>query len=436
MHFSHRFRRFLFAGALCVAVTTASAQAPTVTLARSNYNGYGISCFGLKNGSIDATVTGGTTPYTYLWSNGATTQDLTALAAGYYKITVTDAALQVVTAEIMLTEPLTVKTVPTAYKYPNGYNVSCYECYNGSITVTVNGGVTPYAYLWSDAATTKDRTSLGAGNFTLKVTDNNGCVHWSALVPLTQPERKDWTMNGNAGTTPGTQFLGTTDAQDVVFKSNGTERLRLTSQGNVRLPELQFDSGYRLLAADSTGAVKLLRPTLGRACPSEIPWFECGNNIASAEQFVGTLNERPLAFRTHDVERMRISPDGRVGIGTAPPTGVPSDYLLFVENGIATRDVLVKLGTWPDYVFEENYRLMPLAELREFVQRNSHLPGIPSAAELEAKGGLVLGDIARDLTRTLEEQALYILQLEERTRMQEERLNAMEQRLNTLETSK
>lgn len=334
-----------------------------------------------------------------------------------------------VTADITLTEPLTVKTVPTAYKHPNGFNVSCYECYNGSITVTVSGGVTPYSYLWSDLATIKDRTGLGAGNFTLKVTDNNGCIHWSALVPLTQPERDDWSKSGSAGTNPAMQFLGTTDAKDLVLKSNGVERLRLTSGGDVRLPELQFDAGYRLLAADSTGAVKLLRPTLGRACPSEIPWFECGNNIASAAQFVGTINERPLAFRTHDVERMRISPDGRVGIGTAPPTGVPSDYLLFVENGIATRDVLVKLEAWPDYVFEEGYHLLSLAELKDYLGTNGHLPGIPSAADVDAKGGVEVGDLQRRMLETIEQQALYILQLEEK-------YEHLEQRLHTLETSK
>ncbi|MEB2342651.1 MAG: hypothetical protein OZ932_11690, partial [Flavobacteriia bacterium] len=94
---------------------------------------------------------------------------------------------------------------------------------------------------------------------------------------------------------------------------------------------------------------------------------------------------------------------------------------LFVEDGIATRDVLVKLGAWPDYVFSEDYRLMPLGELRAFLRKNKHLPGIPSAAELEAKQGVELGDMQRKLVQVVEEQALYILELEARIKALEER---------------
>ncbi|MBP6573369.1 MAG: SprB repeat-containing protein [Flavobacteriales bacterium] len=512
MHVAHPFLRLLFIGALCAAAITASAQAPTVTLTKSNYHGYGISCFGLKNGSIDATVTGGTAPYTYLWSNGATTQDISALASGYYKITVTDAALNVVTADITLTEPLTVKTVATAYKYPNGFNVSCYECYNGSIGVTVSGGVSPYAYLWTDAATIKDRTGLGAGNFTLKVTDYNGCVHWSDLVPLAQPDRKDWTMNGNAGTTPGTQFLGTTDAQDVVFKSNGTERLRLKSNGDIMLGSL---AGVGLLYRDPDG---ILRgggfPTLGPAHPptycymlEDYPFWETrGNNFSQLcpdeIPLLGTLGAMPLNVVTNGIERLRITEgglvgigpelpladqlevhttlersgltlandrtddnahteirfkkngdgrwalgcdmeanggqdfflwdevagatriavnsEGKVGIGTTPPVN-GTLYRLYVDQGIATRDVKVQANGWPDFVFAKNYELLSLSELREHLSAHQHLPGIPSATELESNGGYEVGDMQARILKVVEEQALYILQLEER-------INALEQR--------
>jgi hypothetical protein len=143
---------------------------------------------------------------------------------------------------------------------------------------------------------------------------------------------------------------------------------------------------------------------------------------------LGTHTPHPISVITGGLERMHISTNGKVGIGTLPPGGAIDGYRLFVEDGIATRDVLVKLGEWPDYVFADGYRLMPLKELREFLKRNRHLPGIPSAATLEEQGGVAVGDMQRNLLRTVEEQALYILELEER-------LELLEQRLRTLEAS-
>ena len=71
-------------------------------------------------------------------------------------------------------------------------------------------------------------------------------------------------------------------------------------------------------------------------------------------------------------------------------------------------------GNWPDYVFADDYQLMPLSELRNFLSRNRHLPGVPSAAEVERNEGVELGDMQARLLKVAEEQALYILRLEER----------------------
>jgi hypothetical protein len=143
---------------------------------------------------------------------------------------------------------------------------------------------------------------------------------------------------------------------------------------------------------------------------------------------LGTLNEAPLRIVTNGEDRIFITEDGKVGIGTEPEAGAVDGYRLFVEDGIATRDVLVKHGVWPDYVFDKDYPLMPFKELRSYLNLNKHLPGIPSADVVQAKGGLEVGDTQKRLVQVVEEQALYILQLEER-------LNAMEQRLKALETS-
>lgn len=129
---------------------------------------------------------------------------------------------------------------------------------------------------------------------------------------------------------------------------------------------------------------------------------------------------------------MRITAEGKIGIGVAAADipGSSSVYDLFVDGGIATRDVQVKIGPpWPDFVFDAGHHLIPLDQLRTYLCANRHLPGIPSAAQVEANGGVELGDLQARMLKVVEEQALYILQLEER-------LGAMEQRMKALEESK
>lgn len=358
------------------------------------------------------------------------------LPAGYYKLIVLDSDTGRVEVDITLMQPPPLKVNLTPSLYPNDYNISCWNCFNGSLQTAVTGGVPPYQYEWNDGAATPHRSGLGHKfGYMVVVLDANGCEAKSQRMNLTQPEQEGWLKGGNSTTDPLVDFIGTTDTTDLVLKTNGTERVRITGEGVLKFG---FEEG--ILGVDENGNARSWAFTKPWCFPNDAtisPWYLCGNEIESdAVHFLGTVNKKALNFRTDNVQRMTITKDGKVGIGTVPPSGAIAGYRLFVEDGVVTRDVLVKLGAWPDYVFREDYRLMPLSELRVFVQRNSHLPHVPSAIELEEKGGLPLGDLAHQLTRTIEEQALYILQLEERASKAEERLARLEQRLSTLEASK
>ncbi|MCW5899469.1 MAG: SprB repeat-containing protein [Flavobacteriales bacterium] len=408
---------------------SAFAQPLNITLVRSNYNGYGVSCFGGTNGSIEAIVTGGTAPYTYLWSNQDTTAAISGLAAGYYRVTVSDADSTSRYAEITLSQPMALIVGLTPYTWPNGYNVSCHQCYKGSIQTSVQYGVPPYTYLWQDAITTQHRTAIGAGNYQLVVTDHNGCQNQPGALFLSEPADNNWDKGGNAGTDPEVDYLGTSDPTDFVLKSNGTELVRLLAGGGIKLG---LPSG--ILGLDDDGELRafLTKPWCWPAGDTTVaPWYTCGNVIDNPNgiYFIGTVNNAPLPLRTNNQQRMVITSEGRVGIGTNPPAGAVDGYRLFVEDGIATRDVLVKLGEWPDHVFGEYYHLMPIKDLRAFLKRHRHLPGIPSAVEVEAKGGVEVGDLQRRMLEVIEQQALYILQLEEK-------YQGLEQRIITLEASK
>jgi SprB repeat len=421
-------------GLLLLSGLAVSAQALTLTLTPSNHNGFDVSCYGGGDGAIDLSVTGGTPPYSYRWTSGQLTEDVSDLVAGFYEVTVNDVNMVYATANITLREPEMLGYDVAVYEYPSGYNISCFNCYNGGIQVTPLGGVGPYTYLWTDASTQEDRTGLGSGNYAFDITDANGCITSSSSYYLSEPERNDWTMNGNAGTNPATQYIGTSDNKDVVFKTNGTESLRLLATGELKAPDLASSSGYSLLAVDGQGMMKrfegVAEGDVPVGCPASkrFPWTLCGNEL-TLDQFIGSLNAAPLVFKTDNEMRMIISTNGKVGIGTTPPPGAVGEYRLFVEDGISTRDVLVKTGVWPDYVFDPRYELMPMDELRSYLGTNQHLPGIPSAADVAAKNGVEVGDLQAKMLKVIEEQALYILQLEER-------LKAVEQRTKVLEASK
>ncbi len=121
-------------------------------------------------GAINLTVSGGTAPYTYSWSNGATTEDITGLAAGDYTVTITDAN------GCTTSKPVTVETdVSTITVTPVITNTTCTASI-GAINLTVSGGTAPYTYSWSNGATTEDITGLAAGDYTVTITDANGCT--------------------------------------------------------------------------------------------------------------------------------------------------------------------------------------------------------------------------------------------------------------------
>ncbi|MFK7806852.1 MAG: cohesin domain-containing protein [Saprospiraceae bacterium] len=128
-----------------------------------------VDCSGSDNGAIDLTVNNGTAPYSFVWSNGAATEDLTNLPAGVYSITVTDASGCFTTEEITVTgsslNALESASVGDAY---------CGSA-DGSITLEVAGGIPMnYNFLWSNGETVMNLTNLAAGEYTVTITEASG----------------------------------------------------------------------------------------------------------------------------------------------------------------------------------------------------------------------------------------------------------------------
>lgn len=103
----------------------------------------------------------------------------------------------------------------------------------------------------------------------------------------------------------------------------------------------------------------------------------------------------------------------KVGIGNVE-SGMPGDYKLYVEGGIMTEKVRVKLqDEWADYVFDEDYNLMPLAEVEAFVKQNKHLPDVPSEEQVK-KEGIDVAEMNALLLKKVEELTLHIIELEKK----------------------
>jgi hypothetical protein len=166
---------FALSSSTAVVITQPAAA---LSLSTSSTN---VTCKGTATGAITLTATGGTSPYTYSWSNGVTTKDLSNLAAGTYSVLVTDANSCSATTSVTITQPtanLSASSIAT--------NISCNGGTTGAINLTATGGTTPYTYLWSTSATTEDLSALTSGTYSVVVTDANGCTSNSS-ASLTQP---------------------------------------------------------------------------------------------------------------------------------------------------------------------------------------------------------------------------------------------------------
>ncbi len=132
--------------------------------------GGNIQCTGGSNGNLSTTVSGGTTPYIYLWSNGQTTPNISFIPAGEYSLTVSDAngCLVYASAKILEPEPITINLT--------AYPTSCIDQTDGAITSIISGGSSGYQYFWSNGATEGDLISIPAGDYVLSVSDVFGCV--------------------------------------------------------------------------------------------------------------------------------------------------------------------------------------------------------------------------------------------------------------------
>ncbi len=344
---------------------------------------------------------------------------------------------------------ITVNPLPNA---DAGFNQSIK--FGDTITLTASGGID---YLWNTGATTAsmDVSPDSSAIYYITVTDANGCINFDDVTILvgssTMPYPEAyWHKNDS--------IISTISGVTKVGIGTNTPTERLDVAGNVVVSDmlkvgagLRIDSlagegyksdslstnSYKLLYADGWGNITTT-PFWKCTPPGQPPWLLGGNFITDADTKpydIGTCNNYPFKIKTNMHERMRITETGNVGIGTKTPTAkldiyengsqiafsirngntIPDDinFAVYGNGYVYAREIMVKLGSFADFVFENDYSLMPLAELEKYINTYKHLPGVNSADEV-INNGLKLGGMNIILLQKIEELTLYILELNKR----------------------
>lgn len=176
----------LTAGSYTVTATDGSGCSVTDSVTISDFPGMqysksvqDINCAGTCSGSINIAVSGGAQPFSYNWSNGASSSQISSLCEGSYQITIIDGN------GCSVTDSASINTLSGLSASGSVTAPLCNDTLAAFIDVTISGGVSPFQYLWNDGVQSEDRSGIGSGTYTLTVTDSLGCRDTvTFLVPL------------------------------------------------------------------------------------------------------------------------------------------------------------------------------------------------------------------------------------------------------------
>ena len=381
----------LSAGSYTVTITDANncTRTANVTLTQptplsANANGTPPACVGVNNGFVSATASGGTSPYTFNWSNGVSGANNINIGAGSYIVTVTDANNCSTTANVTLTPPtpMSVSLTPT--------NPPCFGGANGSISSSVSGGTTPYTYQWSSGATTSFAPGLQAGSYAVTVTDNNACtatantnlstppqlsVSLSPTNPLCNAATNGTMAASAAGGTPGYTYTWNNGQNGATINNIGagnyvvtvSDTNGCTATGNATLTQPTPVSGSITPdnpncngTTDGSATV-----TASGGTPTYTYTWNNGQNTAtatnlSAGSYVVTITDQNNCTATTSTNLTQPTPvtvsttptnpncnNGSDGFATAIPSGGTPQYTIAWNNGSnGANNINLSAGTY------------------------------------------------------------------------------------------
>lgn len=240
----------------CVALRAVEINQPNGPLMVNVIAG-DVTCNGLSNGYIDLSVTGGTSPYSFLWSGAQTTEDIKNIPPGTYTVTVTDARSITVIDTFEVGQPeILVANI-------NKVDLSCFNDMSGVLDVSVSGGTAPFNYLWSTGAQTEDVNGLSAGMYTVSVQDINRCQ-----TQLSEQLDQPLPISIGVAVDPVDCF-GTNTGNINLTISGGTGNYSFSwSNGATTKDLLNISSGnYTITVTDESLCLKTTFVTIGNSNP-------------------------------------------------------------------------------------------------------------------------------------------------------------------------
>lgn len=269
----------------CVRTQTVTVNAFGCALA-ANASGVDVTCNGANDGSATVVLNNAAQPYTYEWSNGETTEEITGLAPGTYTVTASDANScdVVVSVEILQPAVLNANTTSTA--------VTAAGASDGTATANPTGGTAPFTYEWSNGETTQTITGLSSANYTVTVTDLNGCtaVQTVPVAPF------GCVMFANISAN-NISCNGANDGQATVTLSNGLSPFTYewSNEANAATINNLSAGTYTVTVSDAVNCpaiaeVTILEPSTLSVEVTEFANADCGseNGLASVVAIGGT----------------------------------------------------------------------------------------------------------------------------------------------------
>jgi len=298
-----------------------------------------VNCNGGADGSATATGSGGNGPYTYLWSNGAMTQDISNLPAGTYTVTVTDDDGCTSISTVVVSEPTQIITTGTV-----GTNPTVAGGSDGSIDLMVSGGTTPYTFLWSNGETTEDISGLPAGCYTVTITDANNCTATDEicledppLFAISASSTPDPCTVGDNGIIESEVVTGGIAPIDFVWLDSNGDTVGMTAM----IPDVPSGE-YTVIATDAIGQTDTKTVTVvteaGPSLTAPDDMITCDENISLGATAASGANIKWYDDLT--------PPTTEIGNGISLSEYVLSsgENMIFVEaelNGCVTLDTVI-----------------------------------------------------------------------------------------------
>ncbi len=308
---------------------------------------------------------------------------------------------------------------------------------NPSHLLHINGGD-----LFVQSSSGNIRLGYNGGNEWQMATTNGGAdLRWYTTTDggVTTSPRHYFSQNGNVGLGGFTGVFSPLGTLDV--KGNGTSSATNTfllrnSLGDTLLR--MRDDGRLGVGYNSNSYGRTLN--LGGSGVN----FYVANEAAFGGAIFPTDTSLVLWSNSGANNYLVLQPSwGNTGIGTYTPNAkfhvngsmlignnssrVAAGYSMSVDGKIMCEELKVQLSTaWPDYVFDDAYKLMPLTDLEATIKQQKHLPNIPSSAQVGAANGIELGEMNRKLLEKIEELTLYIIQINKEKEQMEKRVSKLE----------